>query len=71
MFLTPCTKAALQTVQCAALIAPYVFRQSAGAVLLSAMPRYQGNKRDDLRPDSFYVPVLYRRTFVWRCLIVC
>jgi hypothetical protein len=34
------------------------------------MPRYQGNKGGDLRPDTFNVPALYRRTLVWRGLIV-
>lgn len=42
--------------RCAALIAPYVFRQFAGAVLLSAMPRHQGNKRGELRPEFFIMP---------------
>ncbi len=37
---------------------------------LSTMPR-QNNKRGDLRPDSSYVPALYRGTLVRRDLIVC
>jgi hypothetical protein len=56
LFLIACTTAALQTVQCTALIAPYVFRQSDGTVLLIAMPRHQGNKRGDLRPEFFIMP---------------
>lgn len=58
-------------VQCAALIEPYVFRQSAGVVWLSAMPRYQGNKRGDLCPDYFNAPALYHCLLVRRDLIVC
>ncbi len=58
-------------VQCAALIAPYVFRQSDVVVLLIAMLRNQSNKGGDLRPDSSHVPVLYRCLLVRRDLIVC
>ena len=47
--------------RCAALIAPYLFRQFAEVGRLSAMPR-QGNQRGDLRPDSSDLPALYRRT---------
>ncbi|HGY5297996.1 TPA: hypothetical protein ACNU26_003331, partial [Aeromonas salmonicida] len=54
--LIPCPKAAQQTAQCASLIAPYVFHQFDGAVLLNAMPRHQGNKRGDLRPEFSIMP---------------
>ncbi|MFQ1795912.1 hypothetical protein ACK37G_15395, partial [Aeromonas veronii] len=49
---------------------PYLFRQSAGVVWLSTIP-LQSNKRGELRPDSSGLPALYRRTLVWRGLIVC
>ncbi len=51
-------QAALKVVQCAALIAPYVFCQSAGTVLPSAIPRYQGNKGGD-RPPTLLMSPLY------------
>ncbi len=50
-----CIDVILQTVQCAALIAPYVFRYFAVVVWLSAMPR-QSNKKGDLRPEFFIMP---------------
>lgn len=50
--------------------APYLLRQSAGAVLLNTMPS-QSNKKGDQRPDSANVLALYRLTLVWRGLIVC
>ncbi|HHQ4552930.1 TPA: hypothetical protein ACSPZ7_001080 [Aeromonas veronii] len=48
-------KATLKKVQCAALIAPYLFRQFAEVVWLSPEPR-QSNKRGDLRPEFFIMP---------------
>ncbi|MNG94008.1 hypothetical protein D3C79_530010 [compost metagenome] len=44
-------QAALKVVQCAALIAPYVFRQSAGAVLL-AMSVTKATKWTICAPNS-------------------
>ncbi len=54
--LIPRTNSAQQTAQCAALIAPYVFRQFDGVAVLSAMTRHQGNKRNDLCPEFFIMP---------------
>ena len=54
--LIPCAKAALKTVQCAALIAPYVFRQFDGGGGVERHASSAGNKRGDLRPEFFIMP---------------
>ncbi|AHX33029.1 hypothetical protein V428_13375 [Aeromonas hydrophila subsp. hydrophila AL09-71] len=53
MSLIPLTKA---TVQCAALIVPYLLRQSDVVVLLIAMLRNQSNKGGDLPPTLLMHP---------------
>jgi len=70
--LIPCAKAALKTVQCAALIAPYVFRQFDGGGGVERHASSAGNKRGDLRPEFFIMPSFKtRRAHVRRYHMVC
>ncbi|WP_235210053.1 hypothetical protein, partial [Aeromonas media] len=56
LFLIACSIAARQTVQCAALIAPYVSSSIRWGGVTDRTPRNQSNRRGNLRPDSSDLP---------------